>query len=379
MRSPSLFLVLAFALCTLVPAQSLVSYASPAAQDYGRSLTISPAAPLGGVRGSVGTLPVLAATGFPLGGAAIDQQGRRFFYTNGVQLACMPIPTVQPGIGPFGFLPMPPFFNQITGLAYSKATGCLWITDGWLIGEYNFGAGVFVTGPWPSPYAGTPTRLTGLEFDPTTGNVLAIAENSFLLRFTAAGALLAITPPAYAPPGLATGLALDTSDFVAGGGALYVSYSNVAVRLLGGMIVPLSTVNTQGLAFLDLPADLSQGAVCMPMPMDAWVNSPVYSGNMGFQLTLQGGPIAGVVLLGLDVVFLAAPIVLPSGSNLWLNVASASLITMFLPTNGLGQAFLNAPLVVPPGFTVFAQWAAVCPAGAMLYTSDLLQTRTSMP
>ena len=379
MRIASLFALVALALCTLVPAQSLVSYSSPSAQDYGRALCISPVSPAGGVRGTVVTVPALPATGFPLGGAAIDQQGRRFFYTNGAMLACMSIPTVQLGVGPFGLLPMPPLFNQLTGMAFSQTSGFLWVTDGWWIGEYDFTAGVFVTGPFPGPNAGTVIRITGLEIDPTTGNVLAITENSNLMRFSAAGALLAVNPAAYAPPGLATGLALDTSTLAAVGGSLYVSYNNSAVRWNGGAVVPLSTANTQGLAFVSLPADLTQGAVCGVMPMDAWVNSPVYSGNLGFQLRLQGGPIAGVALLGLDIVFLGAPIVLPSGSNFWLNPASASLVTMLLPTNAFGEAFLNAPLAVPSGLTVYAQWLAVCPAGLQAYTSDLLQIRVSMP
>jgi hypothetical protein len=38
---------------------------------------------------------------------------------------------------------------------------------------------------------------------------------------------------------------------------------------------------------------------------------------------------------------------------------------------------LNAPLGVPPGFAVYVQWAAICPANGMVYTSDMLQTTTS--
>ncbi|MSR75046.1 MAG: hypothetical protein EXS14_06225 [Planctomycetes bacterium] len=373
-------LVFSMALC--VHAQSLVSYASPGAQDYGRALTISPAALGGGMRGTAPTIPILAATGFPFGGAAVDQQGHRFFYTNGVQLACMPIPTVQPGIGPFGFLPMPPFFNQITGMAYSQATGCLWITDGWFIGEYNFGAGVFVTGPWPSPYAGTPIRLTGLDFDSATGNVVAVSEFSNLLHFTPGGALLSNNPPTYVPPGLATGLAIEGRGFTMAGTAFsiaYVSYNNTAVLWNNGATVPLSMAQTQGLAFVALPADLPQGAICPGMPMDAWQNSPSYVNNAGFQLELQGGPPLSVVILGVDIAFLPVPILLPSGSNLWLNPASMTLIVIPLPTNIAGSAFLAAPLFLPPGFTAFTQWAAICPMGGLLYTSDMLQIMVSMP
>ena len=378
-----IIITLALVVCCALSAQaqSLVSYSSPSVADYGRALCLSPASPAGGVRGTFPTIPPLPALLFPMGGAAIDQQGRRFFYSNGLQLACMPIPTLPPGIGPFGILPTPAVFNMITGLGYSAASGHLWITDGWFIGEWDFIGGAFVTGPWPTPFAGTNIRITGVEYDQASGTVIAVSQFSNLLHFTPGGALLANIPATYAPPGMATGLALETALISTAGTSrqIYVSYGNTAAEWGSGIFVPLSTAQTQGLAFVALPADLSQGAVCGPMPMNAWVNSPTYTGNAGFQAELQGGPPSSMVILGIDFSFLPVPIVLPSGSNLWLNPASMTLVPIPLPTNAFGDAVLAVPLFLPPGFLAYCQWLAICPMGGQAYCSDLLQIAISMP
>jgi hypothetical protein len=367
------FMFIALTFFTLsLNAQCLVSYHSASANEYARSYTLSPAAPAGGVVGTNLTLVPLATTGFPMGGMAVDQVRRCAYYSNGLQLVRMPLLGVIAGLGPFGVLPNPAGFNQVTGLACNDTTGTLWATDGWAIAEVNPNTGALISGPFAGPFTGLNIKLTGLEFDQGTGEVLAVVEDSRICRFSAAGVLLGITLPPFVPAAPATGLAMDSS---APGKPLYISYNNTARHFPTGIAVPLANPAAQGLAFVALPAELPQGAVCGAMTLDASVNTPVYSGNAGFQLNLANGPIAAAVILGLDLGFLGAPIVLPSGSNLWLN--PATLVTILLPTDAFGNAFLNAPLVVPPGFAVYAQWAAICPTNGMLYTSDMLQTITS--
>ena|GEM_PF-6278527 len=367
------FMFLALTVFTLsLNAQCLVSYHSASANEYGRSYSMSPAAPAGGIVGTNPSLVPLPTTVGPLGGMAVDQVRRRVYYSNGPQLVRMSLPGVIPGVGPFGVLPNPAGFNGVTGLACNDNTGTLWATDGRVIAEVNPNTGLIITGPFNGPFLGTPTLLTGLEFDQGAGQVLAVADDSRICRFTAAGVLLGIALPAFVPAAPATGLAMDSS---APGKPLYISYNNIARHFPTGIAVPLANPGAQGLAFVSLPAERPQGAVCGAMTLDASVNSPVYSGNAGFQLTLANGPIAAAVILGLDLGFLGAPIVLPSGSNLWLNPGTLTAIA--LPTDAFGNAFLNAPLGVPPGFAVYVQWAAICPANGMVYTSDMLQTTTS--
>ncbi len=370
----ALMLAVAVTITAALEAQCLVSYHSAAAQEYARSYTISPALPMGGIVGTNLTLVPLPATGFPMGGMAVDQVRRRVYYSNGTQLVRMSLPGVIPGVGPFGVLPNPAGFNQVTGLACNDTTGSLWATDGWAIAEVNSATGAILSGPFAGPFVGMATKLTGLEFDQGTGEVLAVVEDSRICRVTAAGVLLGIALPPFAPVAPATGLAMDSS---APGKPLYISYNNTARHFPTGFSVPLANPAAQGLAFVALPAERPQGAVCGAMTMDATVNTPVYSGNMAFQLRLANGPLASAVLLALDLGFLGAPIVLPSGSNLWLNPGTAT--TIVLPTDAFGNAFLNAPLVVPPGFGVYVQWAAVCPGNGMVYLSDMLQTITSEP
>ncbi len=363
------------ALLAPIHAQCLVGYASTSPMSYVRAGAQSPVAPAGGIFNALPTLFPLPGTGFPMGGAAVDQVRRRFYYTNGTQLMCMPLPETGTGVGPFGPVAWPAFFGPLTGLACNSLTGTLWMTDGWSCMEYNVVSGTMVN-LFTGPFAGSALRFTGLEYDQGAGEVLALVQDSRVMRFTPAGVLLGVLMPNYNPPGLATGLAQDSS---APGKPLYISYPGIAIRMNTGGIFPILNGGTQGLACVALPATLPQGTICTPMPMDAWVNSPEYSGNMGWQLELSGGPPSSVAILGIDFSYLPIPIVLPSGSNLWLNPWSVTLLPFPLPTSPTGDASLAIPLTLPPGFLAYAQWIAVCPMGGLVYCSDLLQIRVSEP
>jgi hypothetical protein len=362
--------------CTAaLEAQCLVGYSSAAPMGYVRAGAQSPVAPAGGIFNVLPTTMMLPPMPFPAGGAAVDQVRHRFYYTNGTQLVCMPLPETDLVPGPFGPVMWPAFFGPLTGLACNDTTGSLWMTDGWSVMEYDTIGGVILN-LFTGPFAGSALRFTGLEYDQGANEVLALVQDSRVIRFTPTGVILGILLPSFGPPGLATGLAQDSS---APSKPLYISYNNVAVRMNTGAFFPLLNPFTQGLACVALPATLPQGAVCTPMPLDAWVNSPEYTNNMGWQLTLSGGPSASIVLLGIDVSYLPLPIVLLSGSNLWLNPASTSLLLFTLPTSLTGDAALPIPLTLPPGFLAYAQWLAICPMNGLAYCSELLQVRISEP
>lgn len=386
MRPTTLTALLAIAVCGTATAQRLATYdlTLPAITELQPPTPILPVAlpPLT----TYAQLPALGAAAAPFGDSTFDNVLGYHWVTNGMLMAAQPTPAFPPLAAP------PPMFAipgaviaavggfMVTGIAIDAVAGLMWLTSapGFVVGVGAVPAMPILVPPFPIPFATGP--ISGLEWDSSTGSLLACDVAGIVYNFTPTGVAIGapILPPG-ALPAAAQDVAIDRTLRLNGAGLrpLYV--------LAGPMVFdtndpatppfPSGSPMPRGLAFMNHPASNPPVGGCA-CPGGAWpkqfTTSVMTAGNAAWGVGMTGMPPFWPVLWAFDVAVFnpAFPLINGPGCPLGLLPTSATLITGGASADAAGTAILPVPLMpplMPLGFGPFYnQNVAWCPADPVL-------------
>ncbi len=376
-----------------LPGQHLIQY-DTVMMSYAEAMAVSPGWPAGSPPGAPfpGTGLLMPMVG-PVGDVTVDDMRGLAYATDGVMIEAVNLPGYAPlSVPPIPF-PKPPILSgPLTGIAVDPAAGpggVLYCTDGLSFVAISASAPHVTMIPlWGT--AGIPGGVVALERDPWSGLLFGVDAGGTIwnLPVGLSGPSFPMMGPPWAPPGLATGLAFDKSfgPFPVTGvyvafGPLVIEYSGLPWLGTGAPIVLPGGGISNAIAFHAKAAILPGASGCAlaaPTPVLA-TNSPVWSGNASFAMTLSGVP-AGSPLLLLVETNPANPLVpggLPMGLGgaLYIDVFT-SPTAYVIPFGAMpaGPLTFAANLVgAPIGLKLYVQWAFLCPGWPYLGLSDALQ------
>lgn len=143
----------------------------------------------------------LSATPYPLGDLAYDDVLGRFVATDGNLLSVFADPAYPPPTGPLATTyATPSGLGPLTGLAADATAGVLWCTDGAALVPVSLSnPAVALLSPIPLGFTPLSPPITGLDRDPTTGDLVGCDQVGNLYRFDSTGAAVGAVPWRYAP------------------------------------------------------------------------------------------------------------------------------------------------------------------------------------
>ncbi|HET6203247.1 MAG TPA: hypothetical protein VFI25_10650 [Planctomycetota bacterium] len=302
----------------------------------------------------------------PAGDLSVDRATGTLWITDGLTVGQV----ARTGGPPLAAYPVPPPMGPLTGLAYDTTAGFpnLWMTDGFLIG--NYGIGPFGLFPLAPPFPGPLPALTGLDYDSSTGTLWVVGAAGASANVTPFGAVLGFFPPplgAFGPP--FSGIAVDTS---LPGGPLV---ARVWLLALGGIVNLLTGAVAEDYIFV---GTTHEGIGWAPMPnrYGAGTAGPAgflpeidsiggfaTAGNATFSITISNA-VPGPSFLMLSALPAAIPLAIFGLGPGDLLADPAALIAMIpAPAVGPGPGLAGqlSVLAIPPGpafvgATFYAQW-----------------------
>ncbi|MBX3464582.1 MAG: hypothetical protein KF830_15545 [Planctomycetes bacterium] len=390
MRTTCLCFLTLFVLPSLARAQRLAAYdwapATIAELQPPTPLLPGPVPPLVAYPTLPALPPPIGPALVPPGDSTFDNLAGFHYFTNGLLLAAMATPAFPPA-GPLPPpIPFPPPVlaaiggGPVTGIAINPVMGVLWVTGvpGIVVGVAPAAGMAILVPPFPLAFPTGP--ISGLEWDGSTGTLLACDVAGVVYTFFPGG--FPAAPPVAAPmplPGPANDVAIDKTLRLNGAGVrpIYVVAGPAVLEINAPMMMPFPSgvPAAQGLAFIDHPAANPPIGACL-CPGTGFPTlfntAPMSAGSLAYGIGLGGLPAGWPVIWVFDVAVFNPlfPLVNGVGCGLGIVPGSATTITFGGVADPLGNAVLPLPLV-PPNLPLGAgpfynQNATFCPTDPVL-------------
>lgn len=336
--------------------------------------------------GTLPPLPVVTGTSVARpGDSTFDNRTGLHWFTNGLVLAAMPTPTMPSLAIVPAPMPFPPAVlaalggGPVTGIAMDPLGLRLFACSagGLVLGVTPFPGLPIVAGPFAVPF--NTAAISGLEWDGSTGTLLACDVVGTVYRFTPTGVPVGAPVVSVWPlPAPAGDVAIDKTYRLNGAGTM-------PIYVVGSLVFDITDPATppiastfpfaEGLAFLDHPAANPPAGTCLcpstTFPTQ-FTTGPMAAGSGLFGIGLGGMPAGWPVLWIFDVLMFnpGFPTINAVGCGFGLVPGSPGLVLFGGVADPSGNAVLPLPLV-PPSLPLGAgpfynQNVTVCPSDPVL-------------
>jgi hypothetical protein len=354
------------ALASLAPAQRIWTLS-------GLPGVIEESAATGALLSAFALPPPLVPFAAPLGDLAVDRATGTLWLTDGFTIA----QATRTGGAILRAEPVPPPFGPLTGLAFDVSVGLpnLWITDGFLVGNFGIApAGLFpLAPPFPAPFP----ALVGLDFDSATGTLWVLDGLGAIANVDPFGLVLGFVAPPAVVLAPYTAIAVDTT--LPGGPLVprvWVRGADDIENLLTGAVVEgyeFVGATSEGIGFAPMPNRYGAGTPGPSgfVPDIDWVGGFATIGNDVCGITISNA-VPGPSLLVFSGAAADPPVFVPPVGDLWVDPL-AILMTAALLAVGPGPGFAGQifSIDIPPdptlvGASFFTQWLNVDGVGFAL-------------